>query len=207
MTTSRILCVFAATLIASTAGAPSASAGEPIDVPPCASPCPEPNPGPNPGPRLSLGLAAELETLGSSRIGLGLGLLGRVEFGGDVALEGEVTRVEHDQQRLDWSARGAVLIPVLRHGHLGAFALAGAGLTRSEQGEITRRKLVHGEVGAAVTYAITDTTDLTIDLRLEKRVVLDSSPRLMGQTALLIAPAQPEEENARRVRLGLIRRF
>jgi hypothetical protein len=198
MTATRPLFAFAALVLVAASGSAAALADEGTDCPTACISLPE----------LTFGIGATLQhtELDTGVVGRGVGLLGRVELGQTLTLEGEVSRVEYEENRLDWTAGGTLLLSVARRDYLTAFALAGAGLILVDawSGSWSGQQ-VYGEAGAGAAYAVTETMDLTFDIRWGKRAVLRRSSDVYLQT--MIVPPVPNEETATRARIGLVRRF
>lgn len=175
---------------------------QPRPAPPPARPVAEVSaPAPQPDPlRWGLGAFAGSFDVEGQEAGTDLGLLGRFRLSRRFELEAELAKTElADDARVDKRIGAALLFDLSPDGRLSPLLVAGAGFGQTELqgGELTARA-GYGEVGAGLTYRITERVHVTGDLRAGKRKDADDTAFKASE------PTLEEDESYLRGRLGAL---
>ena len=129
-----------------------------------------------------------------------LGLLARARLSRSFELEAELSRtLTEDDIRLDRNVGAALLYNIMPQGKISPYLLAGAGGSHAEVGGgAAQAGYGYGEVGAGLSFRLTDGFSFVGDLRAGTR----TSHRELGTSDAL-----PRDESYGRMRLGALLYF
>ena len=159
-------------------------------------------------PRFGLGIFGGGVDVEDREAGEAFGLIGRYNVGRHLALEGELSRDEIENDvRIDNRAGGALILNLLPHRRLNPYVLAGGGVlfTDVADGQYSSRD-PYGEAGIGIELKLSHRLSLSLEGRAgARRRASGGDP---GETPLrAIAPPADEEEGYTRGRLAAMLYF
>lgn len=154
-------------------------------------------------PRWGVGVYAGNVDVEDRPYGSDIGLLGRLRLNnsGSLNLEGEIAKTEHeDGARVDKRMGVSLLWDLSPRSRLSPYLLAGAGMAKVDV-DGWNADQDYGEVGAGLTFKVTERLHLAGDLRAGARTAVDSSPAGAMKS---IAPSAEESESYTRGRISAV---